>query len=245
MLGLLPQNSGKIVIDQIPLGPATMGTWRSRIAAVMQDDYLLSGTLSENISFFDPQPNERRIEQACRLACIHEDIVVRNEGYDVSPYSPISRLFRDQKILEIGEGTNEVQRMVIAREILRNAFHHAHASRIEAEIRYDRGMFRLRIRDDGKGIDSSVLKEGTRTGHWGLPGMHERAKGIGGRLKIWSEPGAGTEAELTVSARTPRRSAARSAVLYNCGRKSTTELSLYLLVELSRVIASIHFFCGL
>jgi signal transduction histidine kinase len=89
----------------------------------------------------------------------------------------------------------------IGREVLRNAFRHAHASRIEAEIRYDPGMFRLRIRDDGKGIDSSVLKEGVRPGHWGIPGMHERAKSIGGRLKIWSEPGAGTEAELTVPAR--------------------------------------------
>ena len=89
----------------------------------------------------------------------------------------------------------------IGREVLRNAFRHAHASRIEAEIRYDRDMFRLRIRDDGKGIDSSVLKEGARTGHFGLPGMHERAKSMGGRLKIWSEPGAGTEAELTVPAR--------------------------------------------
>ena len=89
----------------------------------------------------------------------------------------------------------------IGREILRNAFRHAHAGRIEAEIRYDRDMFRLRIRDDGKGIDSNVLKEGARTGHWGLPGIHERAKSMGGRLKIWSEPGAGTEAELTVPAR--------------------------------------------
>jgi ligand-binding sensor domain-containing protein/signal transduction histidine kinase len=89
----------------------------------------------------------------------------------------------------------------IGREVLRNAFRHAKAGRIEAEIRYERGTFRLRIRDDGKGIDSNVLKEGTRTGHWGLPGMHERAQRMGGRLKIWSEPGAGTEAELTVPAR--------------------------------------------
>ena len=89
----------------------------------------------------------------------------------------------------------------IGREVLRNAFRHAYAGRIEGEIRYDRDMFRLRIRDDGKGIDSSVLKEGARAGHFGLPGVHERAKKIGGQLKIWSEPGAGTEAELTVPAR--------------------------------------------
>ena len=87
------------------------------------------------------------------------------------------------------------------REMLRNAFRHALANRIEAEIRYGSGMFRLRVRDDGKGIESSLLKEGARTGHWGLTGMHERAKKIGGRFKIWSEPGAGTEAELTVPAR--------------------------------------------
>jgi signal transduction histidine kinase len=89
----------------------------------------------------------------------------------------------------------------IAREILRNAFYHAHASRIEAEIAYDRQFFRLRIRDNGKGIDRKVLEEGARQGHWGLPGVRERAKRIGVQLKLWSEPGAGTEAELTVPAR--------------------------------------------
>ena len=88
----------------------------------------------------------------------------------------------------------------IAREILRNAFHHARASRIEAEIKYDGQFFRLRIRDDGKGIDRKVLEAGARQGHWGLPGIRERAKRIGGRLKLWSEPGVGTEVELTVPA---------------------------------------------
>jgi signal transduction histidine kinase/streptogramin lyase len=89
----------------------------------------------------------------------------------------------------------------IGREMLRNAFRHAHAGRIEAEIRYERALFRMRVRDDGRGIDSSVLKKGARAGHWGVPGMHERAKSMGARFKIWSEPGAGTEAELTVPAR--------------------------------------------
>ena len=88
----------------------------------------------------------------------------------------------------------------IAREILRNAFHHAKARRIEAEITYDGQFFRLRIRDDGKGIDRNLLEQGGRQGHWGLPGVRERAKRIGARLKLWSEPGAGTEAELTVPA---------------------------------------------
>jgi nitrate/nitrite-specific signal transduction histidine kinase len=58
----------------------------------------------------------------------------------------------------------------------------------------------LRIRDDGKGIDPKVLREGARAGHWGLPGMRERAKRIGARLQLWSESGAGTEVELTLPA---------------------------------------------
>ena len=89
----------------------------------------------------------------------------------------------------------------IGREVLRNAFRHAHASRIEVEIRYDGRLLRLRIRDDGKGIDPKVLEAGSREGHWGLPGMRERAKKIGARMVIWSEAGAGTEVELTVPAR--------------------------------------------
>ena len=99
----------------------------------------------------------------------------------------------------------------IAREILRNAFHHARASGIEAEIAYDRQFFRLRIRDDGKGIDRKVLEEGSRPGHWGLPGVRERAKRIGAQLKLWSEPGAGTEEELTVPARIAYGTAHRRA----------------------------------
>jgi signal transduction histidine kinase/ligand-binding sensor domain-containing protein len=88
----------------------------------------------------------------------------------------------------------------IGREILRNAFHHARAKQIEVEIRYDTREFRLRIRDDGMGIDPKVLSEGARPGHWGLPGVRERAKLVAAKLDFWSEEGAGTEVQLTVPA---------------------------------------------
>jgi signal transduction histidine kinase len=88
----------------------------------------------------------------------------------------------------------------IARELLRNAFQHAHASQIEAEIQYERLMLRVHVRDDGKGIAPEILKEGGRAGHWGLAGMSERAKKIGARLDFWSEVGRGTEVQLIVPA---------------------------------------------
>ena len=86
----------------------------------------------------------------------------------------------------------------IVRELLRNAFQHARARHIEAEIRYDNHLLRVLVRDDGRGMDPKVLKEGGQPGHWGLPGVRERAKQIGARLDFWSEAGAGTEVQLTV-----------------------------------------------
>ncbi len=86
----------------------------------------------------------------------------------------------------------------IAREALRNAFRHARAQKIEAEITYSDSKFLLHVRDDGGGIDPEVANQGARAGHWGLPGMRERAKCFGGKLEVWSERGAGTEIELSV-----------------------------------------------
>jgi signal transduction histidine kinase len=74
-------------------------------------------------------------------------------------------------------------------ELLRNAFQHAQATQIEAEVRYEQRVLRVYVRDDGKGIDPEILKQGGRTGHWGLPGMNERAKRIGAQLDFWSEAG--------------------------------------------------------
>jgi ligand-binding sensor domain-containing protein/signal transduction histidine kinase len=94
----------------------------------------------------------------------------------------------------------------ILREALRNAYAHARARNIEAEIAYGEKQLRVRIRDDGVGIDPHVLDHGARAGHWGLPGMRERAKQIGGKFDVWSELGAGTEVELTVPAAVVYRS---------------------------------------
>jgi signal transduction histidine kinase len=109
---------------------------------------------------------------------------------------------------------NEVCRIAV--EILRNAYRHAHATRIEAEIRYDDQALRVRIRDDGRGIDPKVLREGGIAGHWGLRGVRERAARIGARLDFWSNAGAGTEVELMVPARVAyetSRGGVRSRVL--------------------------------
>jgi len=85
----------------------------------------------------------------------------------------------------------------IAREALRNAFTHACATRIEAEIGFEDGLLKLRIRDDGKGITPDTAEQGS-AGHYGLPGMRERARQIGSKLVILSGSRTGTEIDLSV-----------------------------------------------
>ena len=86
----------------------------------------------------------------------------------------------------------------IGREAIINALSHSEGKHVEAEITYDSRQFRLRVRDDGRGIDPKILEAGGRAGHWGLQGMYERAEKIGGQLRFWSRPDTGTEVELTV-----------------------------------------------
>jgi hypothetical protein len=85
----------------------------------------------------------------------------------------------------------------IGREAVVNAFRHSGAARIEVEVEYAVKQFRVLVRDNGRGMDSQVLQAG-REGHWGLPGMRERAETIGARLHVWSSAISGTEVELSV-----------------------------------------------
>ncbi len=109
------------------------------------------------------------------------DVEVEGEGRELDP------ILRD-----------EVYR--ITAEALRNAFRHAQAARIDVAIRHGDHEFRIDVKDNGKGIDPEILKHGSRSGHWGLPGMRERAEAIGAELDVWSSNGNGTEVSLRVPA---------------------------------------------
>jgi Signal transduction histidine kinase len=88
----------------------------------------------------------------------------------------------------------------IASEAMRNAMRHARARQIQVDVHYDQRCLRLRVRDDGTGIDAAILEGRGISGHWGLPGMRERAELIGGTLDVRSRLGAGTEIELSLPA---------------------------------------------
>ena len=89
----------------------------------------------------------------------------------------------------------------IAREALFNASRYADAGKITLVLEYGAGGLTLRVDDDGRGLGDSVAAAGHRPGHWGMVGMRERARNLGGTLDIDSAPGAGTQVKLHVPAR--------------------------------------------
>ena len=95
----------------------------------------------------------------------------------------------------------------IGREALINALKHSQARLVEVEITYEPRQFRLRVRDDGHGIDPRILAEGGRADHWGMQGMRERADRIGAELKMWSGHKTGTEVQLLVPGATAYQTA--------------------------------------
>ena len=114
-----------------------------------------------------------------------DDLVIRVDVQGTS--RPLRPVVRDE-IYQIGG------------EALRNCVRHAHASQVEVELRYDERQLRLRVRDNGTGIDPKSLSNEGAAGHFGLHGMRERAELIGGKMAIWTAASSGTEIELMVPA---------------------------------------------
>jgi ATP-binding cassette subfamily B protein RaxB len=81
MMGLLRPNKGSVLVDNIDIHRGSLGRYRHQTAAVMQEDELLSGSLAENITFFDPSPDMERLEACAKQAAIHDDIQRMPMGY--------------------------------------------------------------------------------------------------------------------------------------------------------------------
>jgi ATP-binding cassette, subfamily B, bacterial CvaB/MchF/RaxB len=185
LLGLLPPSSGRVLIDGVPLGPATTAAWRGRIAAVMQDDYLLTGTFADNIAFFDPQLNDAQIEQCARLAWIHSDILKMPMGYQslVSDMGVaissgqrqrilLARaLYRDPDALFLDEGTanlddateSRVADMIAALPSTRVVIAHRPAliERADIVLRLDQGRLVAQPRPERtRAAERSILPDG-------------------------------------------------------------------------------------
>ena len=82
LVGLLEPTEGEIRVGGFSLAQLGLVNYRRLVGAVMQDDELFSGSVADNISFFDPVPNAKRIEECARVAAIHGDVAAMPLGYD-------------------------------------------------------------------------------------------------------------------------------------------------------------------
>lgn len=81
LLGLLTPTEGEVMIGGRPVARLGLRRYRELVGAVMQEDHLLAGSIAENIAFFDPSPDRRRIEACAQAAAVHDDIVAMPMGY--------------------------------------------------------------------------------------------------------------------------------------------------------------------
>ena len=125
LLGLTKPTSGNIIVDGMPLQDFGYRSYHAQVAAVLQDDTLFGGSLSENISLFDENPNATLIRECARIASINDDIEAMPMGYETlvgemgSALSGGQRqrvllaraLYRRPRILIMDEGTSSLDEM--------------------------------------------------------------------------------------------------------------------------------------
>ncbi|MFV0336166.1 MAG: peptidase domain-containing ABC transporter, partial [Tropicimonas sp.] len=81
LLGLNKPDDGQILLDGQLATPELWRAWRSQVGVVAQDDQLLSGSIADNIAFFDPDMEMERVVAAAAAAQVHEDIIAMPMQY--------------------------------------------------------------------------------------------------------------------------------------------------------------------
>jgi len=109
LLGLAEPSQGEILIGGVKIQQLGMSNYRKLIGTVMQEDALFSGSIGDNISFFDPSPRQAEVEASAQLASVHGDIMVMPMGYNTL-------------VGDIGTGLSggQKQRILLARALYKN-----------------------------------------------------------------------------------------------------------------------------
>ncbi len=81
ILGIHAPDSGEVLMGGQPVARIGLHAWRAKVGVVMQDEPLFSGSIADNISFFDALPDTAWVQQCARIAAVHDDIDNMPMGY--------------------------------------------------------------------------------------------------------------------------------------------------------------------
>lgn len=106
LLGLFPPVEGEIRYDGVPVSRLDRGRLRRRFGVVTQEPALFTGSIADNIALASPDASPDEVEEAARLACVHDDIAAMPMGY----HTPLTE--------GAGLSGGQRQRIALARAIL-------------------------------------------------------------------------------------------------------------------------------
>jgi len=106
LLGLLPPTEGEVSLGGTPIQKLGLANYRRVVGTVMQDDTLFTGSIADNICFFDPFPDQAWIEEVAKMAAVHDEIMAMPMAYN-------------SLVGEIGSGMSggQKQRILLARAL--------------------------------------------------------------------------------------------------------------------------------
>jgi ATP-binding cassette subfamily B protein RaxB len=81
MLGIHAPQLGEVRVGGMPMAQMGLSQWHSMVGTVMQDDALLTGSVIDNISFFDASPDVEWVMECARMASVHDEIEAMQMGY--------------------------------------------------------------------------------------------------------------------------------------------------------------------
>jgi len=173
------------IMEDLPPGPQ-----RRQMDAALEraDEVLISG-----------RDQVRHIRARSRAADLRQALTYAAEA-EAGPEAPRFRLVEEGQSRALRPVAAE-ELLAIGREAILNAARHSGGQQIDVVLAYDRRGLTMTITDDGVGLDADVLAAGGRAGHFGLPGLRERADRIEARLALTSRPGAGVKIEVFVPSR--------------------------------------------
>ncbi len=108
VLGLLPATEGRVLIDGLDIRDIDPATLRAQIGAVMQEDYVFAGTISDNVSLFDAEVDAARVNEALVTAALAEEVARMPMGVETLVSNAGSALSGGQR-----------QRLLLARALYR------------------------------------------------------------------------------------------------------------------------------